>query len=137
MQVADGLQQLRRRSLLQDIPACSRKNGFEHVVIVFIDSEHHYLKVWEQLLQIPDALNARHPRELDVHEHDIRLVGRKVLQGVLRRRVRGNALKSGRPTDQDGEPLTNLIVVIYYRDLDWHICSGYQYLTARSILQLE
>ena len=137
MQVADGVHQLGRRGLLQDIAARSRNNGLEHVVIVLIDGEHHYLKVGEQPLQFPYALNAGHPRKLDVHEHDIRPVGRKILQGVFRRWVRGNALKSGRPIDQDGEPLTYLIVVFYYRDLDWHICSGYHYLTARSILQLE
>ena len=63
--------QERRRRLFQQITASPGAQRVENHLIIVIDREHQQQQLRVAFFQQPNAFDAVHSREADVHQHDI------------------------------------------------------------------
>ena len=62
-------QQLRPRSVLEQIARGSGGEGVEDVVGVLVNGEHYELRFWQEWFQAADTFDAVHLGQVDVHKH--------------------------------------------------------------------
>ena len=64
--------QLLRAQVLGEVPHRTVADGLHHVAVGARDREHHDAGLGQARRKLPDQLDAAHPRQVDVHEHDVR-----------------------------------------------------------------
>ena len=88
--------QLAPEHRLVQVAAGTRFERPEDGIGVVIDRQHDHQDAGQFGNELPHALHAVHPRQIDVHEHHPRLQGRQVAHRLLAVRARGDHADGGR-----------------------------------------
>src|ERR1035438_7452437 len=83
MDIGNRLKDFGLRRSLQQIAAGSGQQGVEYLVAVLIDGQHQDLRGGDEGFELADTLDAVHLRQIDVHQDDIRGLGRELRDGFL------------------------------------------------------
>jgi len=73
LDIFDGFQECLGWAGLYEVTIGSGAQGPEDAITVLVYGQHDDLKCRQEFLELSHTLNAGHARELDIHEHDIRL----------------------------------------------------------------
>jgi hypothetical protein len=71
MHVLDGFENFIRRSAFEQVTARSHLQCLENSVAVVVNRQHDDLHIRQQRPELARAFNARHFRQVDVHEHHL------------------------------------------------------------------
>src|SRR5258708_40139816 len=81
--VPNGFDQLFGGAGFDQVTAGTRFESFENSLTVLIDGYHYELELGGDFLELRHTLDSGHPRQLDVHEYNVRLSSRDHLEGFL------------------------------------------------------
>ena len=109
--VANRREQLFRRAGLDQIAIRAGFQGAENAFAVFINRDHDDLHRGRGLFDLGDAFDPGHARQLDVHEHDIRIFCQNLRQSLLGGRKCGQTFDVGRRFKDLNELLSQAFVV--------------------------
>src|SRR5450830_187351 len=115
LHVAHGLEEFRRRRLLQQVARGPVAEGLEDLLLALIDAQHQDRDRRARVAHPRDGLRARHPRQVDVHEEDVGGAVPEVgeaLQGVLRGAPASGPREPARAADQEAQALPEAGVVL-------------------------
>src|SRR6185437_10937267 len=91
---------------------------------VLVDGEHQYGKMRDKVLQLPDAFRAQHAGEVDVHQHNVRAVGRNAVQGGLAIGIGGLTMETRRTVEHGGQVSAQMRVVFDQGNLNRFVHSS-------------
>jgi hypothetical protein len=111
LDVVDGFEQHGRRARLDEIPVCAGFERTEDALAVFVNREHHDLRLGQDLLELSDAFDAVHAGQIDVHEDDLGFVFGEVFEGGFGAVVMAQAAKALGAVQHAGEGATQLVIV--------------------------
>ena len=123
MHVANGFQQFRRRRSFEQITRGSGGKRLENLFRILIDREHDDVGGERLRLELPDTLHATHAGKVDVHEHDIRLHRRQLVQRFLRARVTAEAAEIPRASQDANQRVPDARIIFHDRYRDAHSMS--------------
>src|SRR5215471_9389527 len=110
--ILDALEQARRWRLLQKVTARARAESREDPFVVLVDGQDEQNEIGKSLVQHPNALDAGHARQPDVHQHDVGPArvdrGDRVLHGP----EGGLDATDARPVEQRGQPFADLLAIL-------------------------
>ena len=87
--------------------------GRKYIFRVLVSREHHHLRARHQLLQAPHALDAVDAGKVDVHEHDIRFLGRQRVQRGFGGGELAEAAEARLAVDEPRQGAAQLVVVLH------------------------
>ena len=88
------------------------------MVVVFVDREHHHLHAGMGRLEQFDGLGPLHPRQPDIHQHDVYVVAGERVERTLGIAVGTDAREPVGAVDEIAQPLTDLGAVLDDGDAD-------------------
>ena len=94
MDLLDGFQDFRRRQVLDQVAVGAGFQRLEHPPAVLFDGEHDDLQLRQAFLEPANALDAGHPRQIDIHQDDIGRLARNLPRRFLSRRANVSARKT-------------------------------------------
>ena len=116
--IPDGVQQLFRGLLFDEVSDRPRLQRVENLFGIFIHREHYDAQRWGQCMQFLDAFDAIHTWQVYVHEENIRQQPRNLLQGNLSIGVAGKTAHSLSPVEVADKSFTNTNIVFDNRNCD-------------------
>ena len=105
-------EQFLARRALEHITVRARRQRVENIFRVLIDREHHHLDFRRDFFQLPDALDAVHAGQVDVHQHHVGLGLRQILERVLGVRVIAHAAEAVGAVEHAHERLAQFVAVL-------------------------
>jgi hypothetical protein len=111
MHFAQSVQDARRRSLFQQVPAGAGAHGVEDAAIVVVNRQHQELRLRAERFHDADPFDARHAGKADIQQHHIGARSADLAQGGFHGAESSPALIALGVADQEGQPLANLSLV--------------------------
>lgn len=113
--------ELAGRALLEQVAVDTSRDGVENRRGLFEHGQHHDRHRRVERLQPPSGLDPAHPRQLEIHEHEIprSAVGFGIREQKLGARHTARQRETGRVRKQQLQALPIAQVVLHQRHADW------------------
>lgn len=105
--VTNAVQQLFGRRLFQQIAASPGTQRMKDVIVVFVYGQHQDEHLRPPLFDFPDAFDAGHAGQTDVHQQDIRQIAAELGQRSFHRTERARTAKARRVVNQPRQTFPN------------------------------
>ena len=116
----DGLEDFGGGHVLKQVAAGAVAQRIKDQIAVLVGRQHQHLDLGQPLFEAGDTLDAAHAGQVDVHQHDVRLLGGNSLQGLLAIPVRTDAAKRRRTAQQLRQALAGAPAIFDDGDFDRH-----------------
>src|ERR1041385_2064372 len=121
MDVPNCLDDIRLGSPFKQITARTRQQRIEDLVAVLVDGEHKHVGGRNHGFEFPDAIDAAHFRQIDIHDHYIRNVAVELVEGRLGSGITAGADETAGLSNLTGQILPNPVIIFNDRYFDSHV----------------
>jgi hypothetical protein len=123
--LADRLEEAGRRGLLQEVTRRTVADRLEDALLLAVDGEHEDFDGGPAPPDDANSFAARHPRQIDVEEEDVRQVRRERRQGVLDALEGARTAVAVASVDEKAQTFPRRPVVLDDRDPDFSGAGGH------------
>src|SRR5437879_4121353 len=120
MNFANGLEQFGALGPFEEVTRGAGRKCVENILRVLIHGKHDYLDCRGALFQLPDAFNAVHAGQVDIHEDYVGIVFGQGFEGGLSIAIMAYTLEPVDAANYSRESRTELFVVLNYGNRNRH-----------------